>query len=78
MVTNMASPTREEYEEALENKKWLNDIINREYERRDDLIDKLCGSQKLLDGYKDALDYQKDIILKYELYKELLERESCK
>lgn len=67
----MACPTREEYEEALKNKKWLSDTITREYKRRDDLINQLCGSQKLLDGYREALDYQKDIIMKYELYQEL-------
>lgn len=67
----MACPTKEEYEEALENKKWLSDTISREYKRRDDLINQLCGSQKLLDGYREALDYQKDIIMRYELYQEL-------
>lgn len=70
-MINMACPTREEYEEALNNKKWLSDTITREYKRRDDLINQLCGSQKLLDGYREALDYQKDIIMKYELYQEL-------
>ena len=67
----MACPTKEEYEEALKNKKWLSDAIRREYERRDDLITKLCGSQKILDGYKECLDCSKDIILKYELYEEI-------
>jgi hypothetical protein len=67
----MAMPTIEEYEEALESKKYLDDAIRREYKRRDDLINQLCGSQKLLDGYKQSLDYQKDIIQKYEIYREI-------
>lgn len=67
----MACPTKEEYEEALESKKYLDDAIRREYKRRDNLINQLCGSQKLLDGYREALDYQKDIIMKYELYQEI-------
>lgn len=70
----MACPTKEEYEEALESKKYLTDVINREYKRRDELINHLCGSQKLLDGYREALDYQKDIIMKYELYQKILKK----
>lgn len=69
----MTCPTKKEYEEALDSKKYLSDSIRREYERRDKLIKELCGSQELLDGYKEALDYQKDIIMKYELYQELSE-----
>ena len=72
----MACPTKEEYEEALKDKKWLNDTIVREYKRRDSLINELCASQKLLDRYKESLDYQKEIIQKYELYQELSEK--CK
>lgn len=70
----MACPTKEEYKEALESKKILIDVISREYERRDKLINDLCGSQKLLDGYKESLDYQKEIIQKYEIYQEILKK----
>lgn len=67
----MACPTREEYEEALKSKTYLIDVINREDKRRDDLINQLCSSQKLLDGYIECLSYQKEIIQKYEIYQEL-------
>ena len=67
----MACPTRGEYEEALKNKKYLYDIISRECEQRDSLINELCASQKLLDRYKESLDHQKEIIQKYEIYQEL-------
>lgn len=69
----MACPTKEEYKEALESKKYLEDVINREYRHRDELIRELCTSQKLLEGYKDAYNSQKEIINKYEIYKELTE-----
>lgn len=67
----MACPTRREYEEALKNKKYLYDIISGECEHRDSLINELCASQKLLDRYKESLDYQKEIIQKYEIYQGL-------
>jgi hypothetical protein len=70
----MACPTTEEYKEALENKKYLDDVIRREYKHRDSLINELCTSQKLLDGYKESLDYQKEVINKYEIYQEILKR----
>lgn len=73
MVISMACPTKEEYEEALKDKKYLNDVIRREYKHRDSLINELCTSQKLLDGYNECLNSKKDIIMKYELYQELLE-----
>ena len=71
MVINMAIPTKEEYEEAMQNVIYLKDWIARENKRRDGLINQLCDSQKLLEEYKEALDYQKDIVMKYELYYEL-------
>ena len=67
----MACPTREEYEKAMQNVTYLKDWIARENKRRDDLINQLCSSQKLLDGYKESLDYQKEIVQKYEIYQEL-------
>lgn len=70
----MACPTYEEYKEALESKKYLDDVIRITYKRRDILINELCSSQKTLDGYKEALDYQKEIIQKYEIYQEILKK----
>lgn len=67
----MACPTYEEYKEALETKKYLDDVIRIAYKRRDILINELCSSQKSLDVYKEALDYQKEIIQKYEIYQEI-------
>ena len=69
----MGSPKKEEYEKAMQNVIYLKDWIARENKRRDDLINQLCGSQKLLEGYKESLDYQKEIIQKYEIYQELSE-----
>ena len=74
MVINMACPTKEEYEEAMQNVIYLKDWIARENKRRDDLINQLCGSQKLLEGYKESFDYQKEIVQKYEIYQELSEK----
>lgn len=70
----MACPTKEEYEEAMQNVICLKDLIARENKRRDDLINQLCGSQKILEGYKECLNYNKDIVQKYEIYKELSEK----
>ena len=70
----MACPTREEYEEAMQNVIYLKDAIVRENKRRDELINQLCSSQKILEGYKECLDYNKDIVQKYEIYKELSEK----
>ena len=67
----MSIPTREEYEQALENRILLTNTLNLEYKRRDDLINKLCESQKLLESYKGALKYQKEIIDKFEIYEEI-------
>lgn len=67
----MTCPTREEYEEALESKKYLDDVIRIAYKRRDILINELCSAQKSLDMYKESLDYQKEIINKYEIYQEI-------
>ena len=67
----MACPTKEEYEKAMQNVIYLKDWIARENERRDGLINQLCSSQKLLEGYKESLDYQKEIVQKYEIYQEL-------
>lgn len=69
----MACPTREEYEEALKNREYLNNIIIIEYKHRDSLINELCSSQKLLNDYTECLNSKKDIIMKYELYQELVE-----
>ena len=69
----MACPTKEEYEEAMQNVIYLKDLIARENRRRDNLINELCGSQKLLDGYKECLNHHKDTVMKYELYQELSE-----
>lgn len=69
----MACPTKEEYEEAMQNVVYLKDWIARENKCREDLINQLCGSQKLLEGYKESLDYQKEIVQKYEIYQELSE-----
>lgn len=67
----MGCPTEKEYEEAIQNVIYLKDLIARENDRRNELINQLCGSQQLLERYKKSLDYQKEIIQKYEIYQEL-------
>lgn len=67
----MGCPTEKEYEEAMQNVIYLKDLIARENDRRNELINQLCGSQQLLERYKKSLDYQKEIIQKYEIYQEL-------
>lgn len=68
----MATPTKEEYEEAMRNVIYLKDWIVRENERRDNLINQLCISQESLKAYKKSLDYYKEIVQKYEIYQEIL------
>lgn len=68
----MATPTKEEYEEAMRNVIYLKDWIVRENERRDNLINQLCISQESLKAYKESLDYYKEIVQKYEIYQEIL------
>lgn len=67
----MGCPTEKEYKEAMQNVIYLKDLIARENDRRNELINQLCGSQQLLERYKKSLDYQKEIIQKYEIYQEL-------
>ena len=68
----MACPTKEEYEEAMQNVIYLKDWIVRENKCREDLIDRLCISQESLKGYKKSLDYYKEIVQKYQIYQEIL------
>ena len=72
----MAMPTREEYEKALENRKYLSDTIRREYKHRESLINELCTSQNLLNQYEKILSDQKEIIQKYEIYEEIKNEKS--
>ena len=67
----MASPTREEYEEALRNIAYLGDVIIRERKHRESLINELCTSQNLLNQYEKILSEQKEIVQKYEIYEEI-------
>ena len=67
----MASPTREEYEEALKRKKYLSDSIILERRRREKLINELCLSQSCLNSYEVALSDANNIIQKYEIYREI-------
>ena len=68
----MRCPTKKEYEEAMKNVIYLKNSIAMENERRESLINKLCGSQKVLDDYKKALRHQKEIVEKYQIYQEIL------
>ena len=43
----MGCPTEKEYEEAIQNVIYLKDLIARENDRRNELINQLCGSQQL-------------------------------
>ena len=78
-VINMTCPTREEYEEAVKNGRYLSDAIRREYKHRESLINELCTSQNLLNQYEKILNDKKEVIQKYEIYQELLaENKGCK
>ena len=70
----MACPTKEEYEEAMRNVVYLKDVIVRENKHRESLINELCTSHKLLEGYKKMLEEQKEIADKYQIYQELSEK----
>ena len=67
----MATPTKEEYEEALRNAAYLGDTIIRERKHRESLINELCTSQNLLNQYEKLLSNQKEIVQKYEIYEEI-------
>lgn len=73
MVIDMACPTREEYEEALNNVIFLKNSIAIENKRRENLIKELCASQSILENYKALLEGQKEIADKYQIYQELSE-----
>lgn len=70
----MACPTKEEYEEAMQNVIYLKDWIARENKRRESLINELCTSHEILKEYKKSLDYYKGIAEKYQIYQELSEK----
>ena len=74
MVISMACPTREEYEEAMRNVVYLKDVIARENKHRENLINELCISHKILEGYKKLLEEQKEVADKYQIYQELSEK----
>lgn len=73
----MAAPTKEEYEEALRNAAYLGDTIIRERKHRESLINELCTSQNLLNQYERLLSNQKEIVQKYEIYKEIRNENLC-
>lgn len=73
MVSNMGCPTKEEYEKALEKKEYFSYTIRRERKEREDLINKLCMSQKCLNDYEKLLNEVNEIIQKYDIYQEILE-----
>lgn len=64
----MATPTKEEYEEALRNATYLRDAFIRERKHRESLINELCISQNLLNQYEKLLSNQREIVQKYEIY----------
>lgn len=68
----MASPTKEEYEEALKRKDFLIDAVRRERKVREDLINKLCTSQSCLNSYEALLSDVEIIVQKYEIWQDLL------
>lgn len=68
----MAAPTKKDYEEALERKSFLIDVIIREEKNRENLINKLCSSQENLKTYEKLFNDVKEIIQKYEIYQEIL------
>ena len=69
----MACPTKEEYEAAMKNVVFLQDAIVRENRRRENLINELCSSQKMLTDYKRILEGHKEIVQTYQIYQEILE-----
>lgn len=73
MVIDMAVPTKEEYEAAMQNVVFLQDAIVRETRRKENFINELCASQKALQIYKDSLNKHKEIVDKYQIYQGLLE-----
>ena len=68
----MGCPTREEYEKALESKKYLIDLIRREKKTRERLIEQLCTSQGCLNNYEVLFINADEIIQKYEIYQEIM------
>lgn len=70
----MACPTKEQYEEALQNIVFLKNSIAIENKRREKLINELCKSQSILENYKALLEAQKEIADTYQIYQELSEK----
>lgn len=68
----MTCPTKNEYVKALGNKEFFCNAITRERKNRENLIDKLCDSQKILKEYESLLGEANEIIQKYEIYQEIL------
>lgn len=68
----MGCPTKEEYEEAMNTVVFLKNSISMEKKRREELIDKLCTSQKILKDYEKILEEKKEIVDKYRIYQEIL------
>lgn len=70
----MTAPTKEQYEKVLHNIECLKNIIIRERERRERVINELCCSHKMLEEYEKLFKDNKDIVEKYEIYQEILKK----
>lgn len=64
----MACPTKEEYQEALGRKDYLNRALNMTYKHREELLDELCALQESIKVYESALIDINDVLLRYKAY----------
>lgn len=74
----MDRPSEKDYREALDSRDFLKNALYLENKTRDNLIHKLCKSQNCIDSYSSSLEHINETILKYELYKELLNERTKK
>lgn len=70
----MEKPTLEQYEQAIEHSAAISDWISTSRMKQTELIDKLAEERDREKWYLTALEYNRKIIMQYELYEALEER----
>ena len=70
-VVDLGKPSKEEYEQAKEGKKYASEALWLSRKRRDELIDALAQERESEKFYMELYEKHRDIIRKYEIYEEL-------
>lgn len=68
---DLSKPTEEEYVEGKRQLEFFASCIHCSRKRQNELLDELCEERASEKLYKDNYDRVKDVVRRYEIYKEL-------